>query len=748
MPIIDEVGRKTLKMRLVTFAMYLVLTLLGITMVFPFLITLTSSVTNSMDYYRFSPVPTAYFSRDARFMKGLVTYFPESLAGSLDQAHGLFNGMPSGWGTWKAVGDDKPGMANFVRAYLAIHDNPACWQQARRMAADYSDFAGQYTLDDSICSFIPQQVAPYMRAYYRELARKEEIAKGPDGRSLEKRALAILEQKRGIEYDSFYTLPVLVAYQSPLIPAPDDPQAQDFYRMKQAYREYRFLPNGIKTKWRRYLRSSEARAALGLSGSSPLKLSEMNQTMGTGYGDVDDVPFPVTATDPPLLRQLWRGYTGSIIPACETRPFPMKVLWLGYLDSDAARKTLGLGIGSGHLAVDEYNKAFGTRYASLREMPFPVSSAAPQKLSAAWQDFIATQYPARLIEVRADAALHAAYRQFLRQRFKDDLPRCNSMLNTTYASWVDVRYPARIPAYTTQANLWQEYLAKVPVALKIPHSAEEEYQQFLLRQYGSLPAVNKQYGWHLTDITQAEMPFDMAYLVSFVENDRQWTWNALFRNYGFVFDYLTFRGRALWNTAVLLFFTLLAALTVNPMAAYAMSRFKMRQMPSIILFMLATMAFPTVVTMIPGYLLMRDLHMLNTYAALILPGIANGMSIFILKGFFDSLPPELYEAATLDGAKEWQVFWTITLPLSKPVLAVIALNSFLATYGAWEWALIVCQKQQMWTLSVWLYQFNTQWATEPWTVMASFVIASIPVFLVFTFCQNIILRGIILPQMK
>jgi multiple sugar transport system permease protein len=120
----------------------------------------------------------------------------------------------------------------------------------------------------------------------------------------------------------------------------------------------------------------------------------------------------------------------------------------------------------------------------------------------------------------------------------------------------------------------------------------------------------------------------------------------------------------------------------------------------------------------------------------------------LLKGFFDSLPPELYEAATLDGAPEWLVFTRITLPLSKPILAVIALNSFMGAYNAWEWAMVVCQRESMWTIAVWLFQFNSTWATQPWAIMASFVVTSIPVLVIYLFAQNIILRGIVLPQMK
>jgi len=94
-----------------------------------------------------------------------------------------------------------------------------------------------------------------------------------------------------------------------------------------------------------------------------------------------------------------------------------------------------------------------------------------------------------------------------------------------------------------------------------------------------------------------------------------------------------------------------------------------------------TMAFPPMVTQIPVFLMLRKLHLLNTFAALILPGLANGYSIFLLKGFFDGLPKELYEAAELDGASETQMFTRICLPMSTPVLAVIGLGAFTHAYG-------------------------------------------------------------------
>lgn len=115
----------------------------------------------------------------------------------------------------------------------------------------------------------------------------------------------------------------------------------------------------------------------------------------------------------------------------------------------------------------------------------------------------------------------------------------------------------------------------------------------------------------------------------------------------------------------------------------------------------------------------------------------NGYWIFLLKGFFDSLPSELYEAGMFDGASEGRMFRSITLPLSKPVLAVIALSAF-------RFAFLTCQDPRMWTLMAFLYQFQQQYGVPQ--IMASLVIAATPTLGVFVLCQRVIIRGIVLPS--
>ncbi|MGA0332698.1 MAG: carbohydrate ABC transporter permease [Kiritimatiellia bacterium] len=220
----------------------------------------------------------------------------------------------------------------------------------------------------------------------------------------------------------------------------------------------------------------------------------------------------------------------------------------------------------------------------------------------------------------------------------------------------------------------------------------------------------------------------------------------LFQNYGAVWEILILNGRGLWVTVLYCAGSVLIALVVNPMAAYALSRFRPRHSYAFLLYLLLTMAFPPMVTQIPLFLLLRDLQLLNTFWALLLPGMAHGYSIFLLKGFFDSLPRELYESASLDGAGELLMFRVITLSLSKPILAVIALSAFVNAYTAFMFALLICQDERMWTLMVWLYQLQQNYG--PGVMNAAFVLASLPTLLVFLLAQRQILRGIVVPSEK
>ncbi|MBV6457898.1 MAG: hypothetical protein HONBIEJF_01018 [Fimbriimonadaceae bacterium] len=215
------------------------------------------------------------------------------------------------------------------------------------------------------------------------------------------------------------------------------------------------------------------------------------------------------------------------------------------------------------------------------------------------------------------------------------------------------------------------------------------------------------------------------------------------RNYRYVLDYILVQGRAVLNTVIFCGLAVLTHLIVNPLAAYALSRFHMPATAKILLFLLATMAFPAEVAMIPSFLLLKDLGLLNTFAALVLPTAASGYMIYLLKGFFDSLPAELFESGQIDGAREGTMLWKIALPLSKPVLGYISLIAFMSAYGAFMYAFLVAQDRRMWTLMVWIYQM--QQSAPKAVIFAALTIAALPTLIVFLLAQRVIMRGIILP---
>lgn len=729
MPIIPKVGGRTWRVRLVVAVMYLVLLMLGTTMVVPFMITVSSSVANDFDYDRFRPVPRYVWSRSDRFMKGLVGFFnryPQWDA----QMRVRFHQVPQHWTSWRAAGRDIPNVDKVAAPYL--HPTPAQLKAWRVQAADYAEFVEQYPIEDTVCALSDVEVTGYLRDKYRRLWIKQnpEAARRASGAEINKGALQLLGQTWGIPFEDFYAVGFeqvemrFPVWQQSWFP-PSFEKYRDFLELKAAYRAQYFTP-GVRGRWLSYLREK-----------------------GYRYENAADV-FPVLDAAPADLRALWVAFKGEVAPAAPDMPFALRAVWYKYLDSEEVQRMVGLKPGQA-FNVEVYNRLAGTDYKDLADTPFPLPASFPSPIRKIWDRFVETRYPIRLTAFHLSPEYRTRYQRFLENRFKT-LAYANRMLGTTCTRWDEFELTGEPPLVAgddaSRRSVWMDFVKTLPVGERILSSSESRYQAFLLKKYGSLEKINQTYGWSLGRIEEAFPPFDTAYAVTFHNLERPLALDPVLSNYSIIAFYIMGRGNALIVTLVLVGLSVLCTLTINPMAAYALSRFNLKGKDKILLFALATMAFPAMVSAIPAYLLLRDLGLLNTFFALVLPGAANGMAIFMLKGFFDSLPQELYDAATIDGAREWQIFTVITLPMMKPILAINALHAFIGAYNSWQWALIICQKQSMWTLAVWMYQANQWWADRPWIVTAGFVIVSLPTLLVFLSCQKIILRGIILPSMK
>lgn len=396
-------------------------------------------------------------------------------------------------------------------------------------------------------------------------------------------------------------------------------------------------------------------------------------------------------------------------------------------------------------STEAINKALGTAYTSRFDARLSERMPSRSQSARIWLDFVTHECPVHFVQI--DPSALPRFREFLQHKYHR-IEVYNHDHRTTLGSFRDVALSAEAPASGVELVDWIGFLEQSapPQALKL-QTPEILFRKALAHRYhANLDNLNSDLGTTFRSWEQIRPPYEENDLLEVRENSRAIRQEFIVRNYREVIDYIALHGRALFNTFVLCAALVLTSLTVNPLCAYALSRFNLRATYKILLFLLATMAFPAEVSAIPSFLLIKNLHLLGTYWALILPGMASGFSIFLLKGFFDSLPRELYEAATLDGASEMNMFWNITLRVSTPVLAVIALGAFTGAYGSFMWAFLVCQNEKMWTLMVWLYQMQ-QWAPS-YVVYASLVLAAIPTLLIFIFCQNIIMRGIVIPSEK
>jgi multiple sugar transport system permease protein len=338
------------------------------------------------------------------------------------------------------------------------------------------------------------------------------------------------------------------------------------------------------------------------------------------------------------------------------------------------------------------------------------------------------------------------YQQFLAGRY-DTIEQLNERWSTDYASFADIREPGdRQWVTSAQRQDFGVYLEPLEPELLYLVGPEFAWHDWLKQTYGSVAALNAAHGTSYQRWADAVVPTDHAEYHYVVNNSHALRWEYATLNFSNVFTEVILQGRPFINTIIYVCLSMVLCLTLQPLAAYALSRFSPPGTWRFILIFMATMAFPPMVGLIPQFLILRKLHLLNTFIALVLPVVVNGYLVFLLKGFFDSLPQHLYDAALIDGASELRMFWEITMSLSKPILAIVALQTFNIAWISFMYPLLVCPKEEMHVLAVWLYDFQQQAPTS--TVFASILITSIPTLLIFLFTQRTIMRGIAVPVEK
>lgn len=186
----------------------------------------------------------------------------------------------------------------------------------------------------------------------------------------------------------------------------------------------------------------------------------------------------------------------------------------------------------------------------------------------------------------------------------------------------------------------------------------------------------------------------------------------------------------------------------SSLAAYAFARLEFPGRDKIFLAYLGTMMIPGQVTMIPVFILLKRLGWIDTYQALILPGLFSAYGTFLLRQFFLTIPKDLEDAAVIDGCSKLRIWWTIIVPLSKSALATLTTFTFMAAWNDFMWPLIVTNSMHMKTLPVGLASFQGQYTTEWTLLMAASMIVLLPVLVLYVFNQRFFTEGIVLSGLK
>jgi multiple sugar transport system permease protein len=219
-------------------------------------------------------------------------------------------------------------------------------------------------------------------------------------------------------------------------------------------------------------------------------------------------------------------------------------------------------------------------------------------------------------------------------------------------------------------------------------------------------------------------------------------------NYGRLFDQLDF-PRFFFNSTVIALAVTVGNLVFCPMLGYALAKLPWRGKRPIMGLVLATLMVPAGITLIPNFILMSNLGLVNSYPGLVLPFLAGPFGVFLMRQFMLGVPNELLEAARMDGASEFRIFLSVVMPIATPVLATLGILTFLGNWNSFIYPLVMATEPQMYTLPVALATFATgQYQADHGMLMAGSVILVVPVMIVFVLFQRWITEGIATTGLK
>jgi multiple sugar transport system permease protein len=207
-------------------------------------------------------------------------------------------------------------------------------------------------------------------------------------------------------------------------------------------------------------------------------------------------------------------------------------------------------------------------------------------------------------------------------------------------------------------------------------------------------------------------------------------------------------ARYFFNSAFLSVTVTVISLLLNSLAGYAFAKYRFRGRDPLFKLLIASMVIPSQVTMLPLFLMLNKMGFINSYVGVIIPGMAGIFGIFLIRQFAMTIPDSYIEAARMDGAGDFRIYWSLILPLCRPILATLAIFTFMGTWNDFLWPLIVMTDDTMYTLPVALANLSLEHVQDTELMMSGSVITIAPVLILFVAVQRFYIRGIMAGGIK
>jgi len=207
-------------------------------------------------------------------------------------------------------------------------------------------------------------------------------------------------------------------------------------------------------------------------------------------------------------------------------------------------------------------------------------------------------------------------------------------------------------------------------------------------------------------------------------------------------------GRYLANSMLLAVAATALSLVFSGMAGYAFAKLRFRGRDRLFRLMLGALVIPGQVAMVPLFLLLKEMGLVNSYGGIIVPALASIFGIFLVRQYALSIPDDLLEAARIDGASEWRIFVEVVVPLLKPIIVTLAVFTMLGTWNDFMWPLIVLSDQNLYTLPVAIASLSREHVQDNELMMAGAVLTTLPVLVVFLALQRYYMQGLMLGAVK